>query len=367
MKRKGNLFNKIIKIQNLDIAHYNARKGKSTHRAVMEVDCHLKNRILDINQMLISNTYKVSEYKIEKRLEHKKIREIYKLPYFPDRIIHHSLLQIVQPILEQTYIKDTYQSIKGRGIHKAKDRVDLFMMDKENTEYCLKIDIKKFYASVDNGILKKLVRKKIKCKETLNLMDIIIDSTKGLPIGNYTSQTFGNFYLSYFDHFVKEKLGVKYYIRYADDMIFFSKDKEVLHKWLVEIEKYLSEELNLKLKENYQVFNTREKGLDFLGFRFFDGYKLLRKAIVKNFKSVIKKIIKCKTTRLSHIQSLMSFYGWIKSGNGYNLLRYYLSVEVFRKIALYYAKIKTKNPLRNINIVPKPNINSYGNYQPTLF
>ena len=365
MKRYGNLFNKIIHKQNILTAHINAKKGKTCYREVQSFDKNLVQRVNHIHNILKNKEYHVLEYKIDTRVERGKERVIYKLPYNPDRVIHHALLQIVEPILSQVYIKDTYQSIKGRGVHKAKDRLKEFLKDKEGTKYCLKIDIKKFYPSVDNDILKDLIRKKIKCRDTLELIDIIIDSTKGLPIGNYTSQTFGNYYLSYFDHYVKEGLAVKYYIRYADDMVFFSHSKEDLHALKIKIERYLNEQLNLQLKGNWQVFPTRTRGVDFLGFRFFEGFILLRKSIKKAYQRVINKLNK-GGTNISFLRSLMSYWGWLKATNSYNLIRKTITKKIKQAVKFISKKAGMKNPLKGLYIVPKKQLNVFGNYQPNL-
>ena len=366
MKRKNNLYNKIFHRQNILDAFNNSKKGKSKYKEVIKISQIPHLYINKIHNMLINKSYKTSEYKLDKRIERGKERIIYKLPYFPDRIIHHTLLQIIQPILEQTYIKDTYQSIKGRGVHKAKDRLEFFLKDVENTKYCFKMDIKKYYPSIDNQILKKLIRKKIKCEDILYLIDEIIDSTKGLPIGNYTSQTFGNYYLSYFDHWIKEDLRIKYYIRYADDMVILHSNKSYLHEIKTKIEKYLEEELHLKLKENWQIFPTRTRGIDFLGFRFFGTHTIIRKSIKKSFVKISNKI-KHKTITIKNIQSFMSYYGWIKASDSYNLLRTSINKQVKQKFKKICDIIKIKNPIRNLIVLRKKNINEYGNFQPNLF
>lgn len=360
MKRYGNLFEKIYNKQNIFLAHQKARKKKTKRKAIKDFDNNISEEINKISEMIKNKTYKVSPYKIDKRIERKKERIIYKLPYNPDRIIHHAVLQIIEPILAQTYIKDTYQSIKNRGVHKAKDRIKQFLKDKENTKYCLKIDIKKFYPNVDNQILKKLLRKKIKCNNTLELLDTIIDSTKGLPIGNYTSQCLGNYYLTYFDHFVKEQLKIKYFIRYADDMIFLLSSKKQLHTVRDKIKKYLKEKLKLNLKENYQVFPTYIRGIDFLGFRFFDNYIILR-------KSIKKEIIKLLNKKPTHKRLLKynSYYGWIKATNSYNLMRKYITKDLIFQYQKICDKIKINNIFDKIKIKPKK-LNKYGYYQPTL-
>lgn len=361
MKRCGNLFEKIIHKQNMLDAHNKAKKGKSKYRTILTFEKKLTDNINSIHNILKNKIYKVSSYSVDTRIESGKLREIYKLPYAPDRIIHHCLLQIIEPILAKTYVKDTYQSIKGRGVHKAKARIEGFLKDKENTKYCLKIDIKKFYPNVDNKILKQLIRRKIKCKDTLWLIDEIVDSTKGLPIGNYTSQTFGNFYLSYFDHFVKETLKIKSYIRYADDMVFFSNSKEELHKIKIKLEEYLNNELNLELKSNWQIFPTYIRGLDFLGFRFFNRFILIRKSIKKSYLKTIKAVPSLKS-----LQSFSSYYGWLKHTNSYNLIRKTITKNLIYQYQKICDKIKISNPFRKIILIPKK-VNKYGFYQPNLF
>lgn len=366
MKRYGNLFNKIVHKQNLLNAHNSAKRGKGKYKAVKYVNNNLSACINSIHYSLIDKTFTTSPYIIENRIEKGKQREICKLPYYKDRIVHHAILQVVEPILQKTYIKDTYQSIKGRGIHKAKKRLQEFIKDKRGTRYCLKIDIKKYYPSVDNSVLKALLRKKIKCQDTLYVLDNIIDSIKGLPIGNYTSQAFGNYYLSFFDHWIKEVKHIKYYIRYADDMVFFSHSKEHLHTLKKEIESYLNVNLKLIIKENWQIFPTNIRGVDFLGFRFFYGYILLRKSIAKTYLKLIYSIQK-KGVKIKKLQALMSYYGWIKACNAYNLLRETIKQELLASLGSFCSRLKIKNPFLKLVLVPKKNLNRFGNYQPTLF
>ena len=140
----------------------------------------------------------------------------------------------------------------------------ILVRDRKNTKYCLKLDVKKFYPSIDKEILKRKFRRKIKERETLELIDKIIDSSEeGLPIGNFTSQWFANFYLQDLDHYIKEQLKAPYYIRYMDDMIIFHRNKKELHKVKDKIEEYLNKE-HLKLKENWQLFKSNSRPIDFL-------------------------------------------------------------------------------------------------------
>jgi hypothetical protein len=220
-------------------------------------------------------------------------------------------MQILEPIWKSNLITDTYQSIKGRGVHKAKRKIEKHLAN-YTPEYCLKIDIKKFYPSIDNSIMKSTIRRKIKCKYTLWLLDEIIDSIKGLPIGNYLSQYFGNIYLSRMDHILKENLKVKSYFRYCDDVVIMHSNKKFLHYCLYVIKK-VCKDIKLEIKSNYQVFKTFKRGLDFLGFRFFRFYVLLRKKIATGFK---------RATKNNSIDSISSYYGWIKSCSAYNLWIY---------------------------------------------
>jgi len=321
MKRIDDLFIKIIDKDNLRLAHQNARKGKKHYSEVKKVDKNIDKYIDDLHFLLKNKTFKNSEYEIFERNCNGKIRVIYKLPYYPDRIIQHAILQVLEPIWRKVYIRDTYQSIKGRGVHLAKRRIEK-VLRKEKPKYCLKIDIHKFYPSVDNEILKKIIRKKIKCRDTLWLLDEIIDSVEGLPIGNYISQTFGNLYLTYFDHHFKEKFKLKNYYRYCDDVIILHNNKQYLNTVLSAIKIYLKTNLKLELKPNYQVFPISARPIDFLGYKFYLTHTLIRNSIKRAFIRKTKSYI--KTHSKHSLRSLASYYGWLKHANAHNLLTKYL-------------------------------------------
>ena len=206
----------------------------------------------------------------------------------------------------------------GRGVHDGVKRMKLWLEDKENTRYCLKLDIKKYYPSINHNILKSLIRKKVKCADTLWLLDEIIDSTPGIPIGNYLSQYFGNLYLAYFDHWMKETQGCRYYARYCDDIVVLHKSKVALHSLFDDVKKYLGDTLRLTIKENWQVFPTHVRGIDFLGYRFFGTHTLVRKRIVKKFLRQIGLAERCGLNARS-ANSIMSYYGWLKHGDAHHL------------------------------------------------
>ncbi len=178
--------------------------------------------------------------------------------------------------------------------------------------------LKKFYPSINQDILKSKFRKIIKDKDTLDLIDLIIDSGKeGLPIGNYTSQWFANFYLQDLDHYIKEVLKVKYYIRYMDDMVLFSNNKKELKKMKYAIDDFLKNE-GLKIKEDWQLFKTESRPIDFLGYRFYRGYTTLRRSNFLRIKRRAKKIAKKEELNFKDASAMLSYSGWLKHCDSYN-------------------------------------------------
>ncbi|MFN8317172.1 MAG: RNA-directed DNA polymerase [Chitinophagales bacterium] len=310
MKRKGNLYHQICEMENLILAEKKARKGKKDQYGVKAFDKNRIPNLLHLQSMLIDRTYKTSEYARFIIYEPKE-REIFRLPYFPDRIAHHAVMNIIEKNFVSVFTADTYSCIKGRGIHGAAYAVQRAMRNEQKTKYCLKLDIKKFYPSIDHDILKYLLRKKFKDNNLLWLLDEIIDSAPGVPIGNYLSQYFANFYLTYFDHWIKEELGVEHYYRYADDIVIFSDNKEFLHQALRKIREYLKAHLKLEVKDNYQVFLVSARGVDFVGYRFFHKYILLRKSIKQNFARML--------VYRKNAASIASYNGWLSHCNSYNL------------------------------------------------
>jgi hypothetical protein len=333
MKRINNLFEKIYDYDNLKLANKNAQKGKKYYHDVKMVNDNEDFYLQKLQKSLIDKTFKNSKYSIFKKNDRGKEREIYRLPYFPDRILHHAILQILEPIWKKTLIRDTYQSIKGRGVHDGFRRVKKsFQKLNENLSdniYCLKIDIKKFYPSINNDILKQIIRRKIKDDNLLWLLDEIINSTKGVPIGNYLSQYFANLYLSYFDHWIKENMKIKYYFRYCDDMVVLHENKEFLQKLLSEIKFYLFFNLTLELKNNYQIFPINKRRLDYLGIVFDNEKVYLRKNIAKNFKRKIKNVKSNIEQPLTKIENgLMSYYGWVKISKSFDLWNKYFDDDI---------------------------------------
>lgn len=311
MKRIGNLYNDIISIDNLKLADQIARKGKKKQYGVIN---HIKNEeqnIWDLHISLRDKTYNTGEYKTFTVYEPKE-RIVYKLDYI-HRIVHHAIMNYLEKMFVSSFTKDTYACIKGRGILKAANSIQKCLNEFHGTPYCLKLDIRKFYPSVDHEILKSMLRRKIKDNDLLWLLDEIIDSAPGLPIGNYLSQYFSNFYLSPLDHFLKEDLKVKNYWRYADDIIIVADNIKDLHYILYQIKDFIGTKLNLDVKDNYQCFPVGNRGIDTMGYVFRKKYRLLRKSIKKRFARMLIKN--------DNQKSRAGYNGWVKHCNSRHLIK----------------------------------------------
>jgi len=319
MKRHGDLWHKIVDIENIKYAHRQARKGKAYYTEVKMVDSDENKYARQVQDMLVNKTFTTSEYEIEDRFDGRKMRTIYKLPYFPDRIVQHALLNVIGEILTNSFIRDTFQSIKGRGTTDAMRRVKKLVRSEDCPKYALKMDVEKYYPSVNNDKLKVIIRRKIKCPDTLWLIDNIIDSMPGLPIGNYTSQHFGNVYLNEIDWKVKQELKPSGYFRYCDDIVLMDSDKEKLKRYKEIIVGWLNA-LDLRIKSSWNIYNIQKQGVDFVGFVFKQSQTKLRKTIASKFKKTCTNI-RNKSLIKEPLSSLMAYKGWAKSCNGKALWR----------------------------------------------
>lgn len=369
-KRISGLMDKICEECNIAKAGLTASKGRKNHTAVKN---YLDNKVLEdicIKLQLEYAIFVTGEYEV-KIIHEPKERVIFVLKFNPDRIVHHAIMNILEPIWIKIFTKDTYACIKGRGIHKlADDLKKILRKDIEGTKYCLKVDIKKFYPSINHTILKNIIRKKIKDKELLALLDEIIDSINsiikkikkkytyfregyGVPIGNYLSQFFANLTLAYFDHWVKEELkaafkkrnSTLYYVRYADDMAFLSNNKQYLHKARKYIQKYLKVKLDLELKSNWQIFPVESRGIDMVGYVFYHTHTLLRKSMKKKIWKLIGNWEKGKISREQLKKSMCSYFGWLKHCDSKHLLQ-----KIEEKTGLHFSNWKGKQiNISNLN------------------
>lgn len=320
MRRHGNLWIEITSKENLKAAHRKAIIGKKTMQNVMKFNKNVEDNLTAIQELLISKKFRTSEYHQKIVYEPKK-RTIYALPFSPDRIVQHAVMNVVTPIWEKLFISDTYACITGRGTHNGSRRTMGFV---RSNKYVLKCDISKFYPSVDQDILMKIIERKIKCRDTLWLLDEIVHSFPGgknVPIGNYTSQWFGNLYLNELDQYIKSELHIKDYVRYCDDFCIFHNDKSVLKDTAEKVREFIDEKLLLKFSK-CSVFPVSQ-GVDFLGYRHFDNYILLRKSTAKRVRKRLEQLPrlyeKGEITAEQYRSSVCSTWGWLKHANTYNL------------------------------------------------
>lgn len=305
MKRIGNLYPKIYDFENLYNAYLNARKNKRYRNEVLRYTFNLEEQLITLQNELIYRTYQVGRYR-EFYVHDPKKRLIMALP-FKDRVLQWALNLHIEPIFEKTFIYDSYACRKGKGTHKAVNRVQkwLYNAKMQNKElYCLKLDVAKFFYRIHQDTLIKIINKRIKCADTMWLIERIVKSENdqqfginlgdhhyergkvdyiGIPIGNLTSQLFANVYLNELDQFVKHELKCKHYVRYMDDMCILSEDKHELHRIKAEIEAFLECELKLNLNNKTAIFPAN-KGIDFLGHKIFYSHKRLGKKTAKKLK-----------------------------------------------------------------------------------
>lgn len=340
MKRYGDLWKHITSLETLKNSHILAKRGKGHYAAVQEVEKDVEGHLIRLQQDLLNKTFTTGKYIIEDRMEGGKMRRIYKLPYYPDRIVQHALMSAVGPIFRRSLIRDTFQSLPNRGTSDARRRVQK-MMKEDPQSYALKMDIRKYYPNVNNEKLKEVLRRRIKCKDTLWLMDNIINSMEGLPIGNLTSQYFGNIFLYQFDWWVKQELKVKYYYRYCDDLVIFSKNQKQLRELRKQIESYLSD-MQLEIKPSWQIVNLKSQGVDFVGYVFGTHTTRLRTSIAKRFK---KHAMRSKTFSFvpqKIIDVFVAYKGWLMRCNAKKLWRKYVTNRIIKHCNGVY----NTNPLK---------------------
>lgn len=308
MKKHKNLLEKTAEFENLYNAYLKARRGKNEIKEVASFTYALENELFNLQDELVNGTYKTGKYHNFVLYEPKK-RLISALP-FRDRIVHHAVCNVISPIFETTFIHDSYACRKNKGTHKGIARLQKFIA-KTPSFYCLKCDVSKYFQSVDNAVLKQLLRKKIADKKMLDVLDGIIDSfAEGIPIGNLTSQLFANIFLTDLDNYAKHALKAEYYIRYMDDFIILDSSKKNLHEMKSKIALFLAS-MNLQLHPKKAVIFPAKQGIDFLGYVVYEHHKKARKSTVKRFiKRVKQKISQYNAHSISFEKLLESFNSW---------------------------------------------------------
>lgn len=343
MKRYKQLYPNLCTFSNLHLAYLNARKSKRYRPDVATFTLNLDKELCVLHDELITEVWVSGGYR-SFTVHDPKRRKISAAP-FRDRVVHHALINIINPIYERIFIHDTYANRVGKGTHKALDRCTHYM---RRFKYVLQCDIQQFFPAIDHAILKDILSRKIADEAVLRLCGKIIDSgagilteqydmryfdgddllavnrPRGLPIGNLTSQFWANVYLNEFDHFVKRQLKCKGYVRYVDDFLLFSDDKKQLHDWRDAIITYLVG-LRLTIHENRAHPCPVEQGIPFLGFTVYPTHRRLKKtkgiAYQHHLRILWNQFKMGKITREQGRSSVMAWIGHVSNGDTWNLQR----------------------------------------------
>jgi len=307
-------FEDIISIENLLLAWREFLRGKRNKSDIQEFSMHLMDNILALHDDLKERKYKHGGYQAF-NISDPKPRNIHKATV-RDRLLHHAIYRKLYPFFDRTFISDSYSCRIGKGTHKALNRFREFglKVGENNTKTCwvLKCDIRKFFANIDHEILTAILKKYIPDENIFWLLEEIIESfSPGLPLGNLTSQIFVNIYMNEFDQFAKHKLKVKYYIRYADDFVIFSKDRHWLVNLIPKIRAFLAYKLRLGLHPDKLFIKTLASGVDFLGCVNFPDHRVLRTATKRRMIKRMKGIQKSGTKQ--------SYLGLLRHGNTFKI------------------------------------------------
>ncbi len=345
MKTYNKIYNNIISLENLILAWKKARKGKTKKDYVKEFERNLFYNLIALHYELKSQTYKPKPLKTF-ILRDPKTRKISKSD-FRDRIVYHAIVSILEPIFDKTFIYDSCANRKGKGNLLAIKRFDKFKRkisrngkinswfnDNQVKGFYLKADIRHYFKEINHEILLDIIERKIKDERIIQLIWKILknyqneDNCRGMPLGNLTSQFFANIYLNELDYFVKCYLKAKYYIRYVDDFVILHSSKEQLECWKNKIDEFLNKELKIELHPDKSKIISLSKGIDFVGFRNFYYFKLLRKRNIKNMR---RKIRLLNEGLIDYVKFLEIFQGWnayAKWANSFKLVDNLIKEEI---------------------------------------
>lgn len=281
MKRVGNLIPQIACFDNLMLAHYKAKKGKESKPPIRAFSKNLHHNLKQLQAQILSGQVQVGNYHYFTVYDPKE--RIICAAAYSERVLHHALMNICHPIFEKFQIKDSYATRLQKGTFKAIERAHAFQ--KQYSHYC-KFDIRKYFDSIDHNNLLTMLQNRFKDAALLNIFEVIIRSYqvspgKGIPIGNLTSQYFANHYLAHLDHFVKDQLQAKAYVRYMDDFVIWHHSAIQLKHLANQIEQFIQTKLQLALKTNHT--DMTKHGLTFLGFRLFPNKILLSRRSKKRY------------------------------------------------------------------------------------
>jgi retron-type reverse transcriptase len=353
-------FSQITSFRNLLLAFRKARSGKPKKPNIARFEAKIEQELFQLQRELHTGIYQPGEYRAFRIFE-PKVRLISAAP-FRDRVVHHAVCNIVEPIFEPAFITDTFANRRNKGTHRGIYRCKVFL---RKNRFVLKTDIRKYFPSIDLDILKNLIARKIHCPQTLGLINKIIDNSnqqefvpdyfpgdnlftllerrRGLPMGNLTSQFFANIYLSPLDHYVKEVLRLGY-VRYVDDFVIFADDKKTLTQARQRIEKFLAENLRLRLHPDKTHISPCEKGITFLGQRVFRTHQKLKNENVRRFRKRLRQRLRDFRAGRLHPdkleQQLNAWLGHAKQADTFRLRKAILRQLFFEE---------------NINVVETPN------------
>lgn len=338
MKTYNKLYEKLYSIENLISAFKKARKGKAKKDYVISFESNLNRNLKLLQKELKSKTYKPCKLK-KFVIRDPKTRTIHK-SLFRDRIVHHAIINLIQPIYEKRFIYDSFASRKLKGTHIAVKRFEYFVRKVSSNGkkikkpfnnnsiqgYVFKADIKHYFDTINHKVLLDILKKHIKDEDLIELIKLVLENFdtpggKGLPLGNYTSQFFANVYLNQLDYFVKHRLKAKYYIRYVDDFVILHKDKKKLKEYWNKINKYIKC-LKLELHPDKSEIHALRNGITFLGYRIFYNHKLLKKRNIRYFYKKFNKKLNLYRRGLIDKDKLDSFlqgwFGYSKFANTHN-------------------------------------------------
>jgi len=337
MKTYTNIFKEISSIKNLQKAYLKARRGKTKKYYVINFEENLEIELKNLQEELLNHSYKPKPLK-RFIVRDPKTRRIH-ASAFRDRVIHHAIVNPIEPIFEKVFIYDSFARRKDKGTHLALKRLQKFMYkvsqngrlikkainNNQIQGYCLKADIKSYFDNVDHEILIRIINNKIEDAETIWLIYQALknfegkEKGKGMPLGNLTSQFFANVYLNELDQFIKHELKVKYYIRYVDDFVIIHRSKKRLEFYKKKIEEFINKELKLNLHPDKTGIFSLANGLDFLGYRIFYHYKLLKKRNIRKFSKCVESYKNGIIRKDKFLGSYKGWEGYAKWANTYSL------------------------------------------------
>lgn len=325
MKRAGNIWDKVVDLENIRHAYELARKGRTKRSGVIAFEKDLDSNLGMVRKVLMDDEYKTSQYNFFDKIEGGKLRHIASLPFF-DRVVQWAVILQTRDVFINSYICQTYAAIPGRGTHYALRTLKKYLRG-SRSEYCLKMDVYHYFESIDKDKMFLFLKRRFKDPHVLIFFKEVIYGypRPGMPVGNLTSQYLANLYLAYVDRYFKQTMHVVCYQRYMDDIVMIGKTKSWLRRMKNKMVACL-EEIGLKLNRHWQIFPCDVRGVDFVGYRSFSEYTLLRRRTKIKIKHRMKDIL-CKLIINDYIPTLRdrgqyaSDMGILSHCNAYRLSR----------------------------------------------